>query len=129
MKRLLHRTRRPFSISSLECFDSLMDEGISVEVDPAQAALQKQALQAGQTVSIHCVAMTWNGSAATSEEFSSTRAEGESPLRFVLDGTTVTAGLQQGLLGLCVGQSATITCSPDKAYGEAVSHSSRCLDL
>uniref|UniRef100_A0A7S2G8N1 peptidylprolyl isomerase n=1 Tax=Florenciella parvula TaxID=236787 RepID=A0A7S2G8N1_9STRA len=111
-------TKRPYSIASLDCFDELMDTGITVEKEPQQHILG-DALVAGQAVTIHCVAMTWNGSELASEEFSSTYEEGESPMRFVLDGTTVTAGLQKGLINLRVGEKATITCSPAMAYGDA----------
>jgi hypothetical protein len=55
------------------------------------------------------VAMTWNGAEGVKEEFSSTRRPKLVPMRFALDGTTVTRGLYEGVLKMRIGQRAIIT--------------------
>ncbi len=103
-------------IKSLEAFEKLVEIGVVVEVDPTCEGTEP--VSWGQAVEIHVVAMTWNGAEGSREEFSSTRSPISMPMRFVLDGSTVTKGLHEGVLLLKVGQRALITCSPSLAYGE-----------
>jgi FKBP-type peptidyl-prolyl cis-trans isomerase len=63
--------------------------------------------------------MTWNGADGKKEEFASTRRGGCEPMHFVLDGSTGTKGLNEGLVNLRESDKAVITVAPSMAYGEA----------
>lgn len=78
---------------------------------------------------MHCRAMFWDGSLSVKRQFSSTRSSDNSgddggggsdnPMVFKLAPGKVTKGLYEGVKTLCVGQRATITCTPEMAYGDA----------
>lgn len=103
-------------IKSLKAFETLVETGFVVEIDPQSEGTEP--VSWGQVVEVHVIAMTWNGAEGSREEFSSTRSPISIPMRFVLDGSAVTKGLHEGLLLLKVGQRALITCAPSLAYGE-----------
>jgi hypothetical protein len=110
-------------IASLDVFDKLIEEGFVVEQDEdpgpnGEIMTGNGEIKRGEVVDTHCVAMTWNGAEGTKEEFSSTRSPKVAPMRFALDGNTVTKGLNEGILQMKIGQRAVITCTPTMAYGE-----------
>mmetsp|Transcript_13847 Transcript_13847/g.16496 ORF Transcript_13847/g.16496 Transcript_13847/m.16496 type:complete len:356 (-) Transcript_13847:90-1157(-) len=110
-------------IASLDAFDSLVEDGFVVEQDEdspnGQIMTGEGEIKRGQVVDIHCVAMAWNGAEGIKEEFASTRSPKPVPMRFALDGASVTKGLTEGVIKMKIGQRAVITCSPSMAYGEA----------
>ena len=81
--------------------------------------------------------MTWDGASFTKRQFSSTIKSSsaaaaqpigdstvecgrvDTSMRFKLTEGVVTKGLFEGLQKLSVGQTATITCEPARAYGDA----------
>ena len=71
---------------------------------------------------MHCRAMFWDAPSSVKRQFSSTRggaAGAENLMKFTLKDGAVTRGLFDGLQTLRPGQRAAITCSPERAYGEA----------
>lgn len=82
-------------------------------------------------MTLSCTAMTWDGALGGAKEFAS------GTLVFILGRATVVPGLEQALLAIPIGQvghpsvlavllsdplllqSATVTCSPSMAYGNA----------
>ncbi|CAK9294079.1 unnamed protein product [Gordionus sp. m RMFG-2023] len=65
----------------------------------------------GQTVSVHYTGTLENG-----KEFDSSRKRGI-PLDFKLGAGEVIKGWDEGVAKMTLGEKATLTCSPDFAYG------------
>jgi len=66
----------------------------------------------GQTVVVHYTGTLTNG-----KKFDSSRDRGD-PFKFKIGEGQVIRGWDEGVAQLSVGQRATLTCSPDYAYGE-----------
>jgi len=101
----------PFSIDSLEAFDELMNDGFCIERKGAANAGKD--IEPGMRVDLQCKAMTWDGAATVVHVFK------EGIIGFTVGQDQVPAGLDEAVQRLHVGDEATITCSPQMAYGEA----------
>merc|ERR1712215_210009 len=66
----------------------------------------------GQTVQVHYTGTLTNG-----KKFDSSRDRGK-PFEFKIGAGQVIKGWDEGIAQLSVGHQATLTCSPDYAYGE-----------
>jgi len=67
--------------------------------------------QKGQKVSVHYVGTLTNGT-----EFDSSRKRGK-PFQFTIGAGEVIRGWDEGVAQMTKGEVATLTCSPDYAYG------------
>lgn len=103
---------RPFSIESLDAFDSLVDRGYAVEF-LSRGAESEAAVSVGSRVTANIVAMTWDGSTTEASVFA------EGTLQFSVGQQQVTEGLDEALVELRVGDEANVICAPKKAYGLA----------
>jgi len=68
--------------------------------------------QRGQTAVVHYVGTLTNG-----QKFDSSRDKGR-PFRFQVGAGRVIRGWDEGVAQMSVGQRATLTCTPDFAYGD-----------
>lgn len=107
---------RSFSLS-MEAFDALMDDGMALEttndgirtlIVPASSV---PSVAAGSRIELQICAMSWEGSSE------STTVIGEGVVSFTQGQKQVTLGLDQASAYLPVGTEATITVSPNLAYG------------
>ncbi|KAJ7946766.1 Peptidylprolyl isomerase [Quillaja saponaria] len=69
----------------------------------------------GQNVTIHCTGYGKN--ADLSKKFWSTMDRGENPYTFKIGSGSVIKGVDEGVLGMQVGEVARLRCSPDYAHG------------
>lgn len=67
-------------------------------------------VQKGDTVRVHYVGKLTDGT-----QFDS--SEGRAPLEFTVGSGMVVAGFDEGVLGMEVGETRTLTLPPEKAYG------------
>jgi FKBP-type peptidyl-prolyl cis-trans isomerase len=107
---------RSFSLS-MEAFDALMDDGMALEttnggirtlIIPSSSV---PSVAAGSRMEVQVTAMSWEGSSE------STTVIGEGVVSFTQGQKQVTLGLDQASLYLAEGAEATITVSPNLAYG------------
>jgi len=69
-----------------------------------------QAAKAGDTLRIHYTGRLDDGTVFDS-------SEGREPLEFTIGSGEIIAGLDQGVVGMEVGESREVTIAPDEAYG------------
>ncbi|KAJ1422563.1 hypothetical protein B484DRAFT_465297 [Ochromonadaceae sp. CCMP2298] len=100
-----------FSLKSLPAFDDLMELGYAVEIEGVGDSGEQ--VISGMRVELRCTAKIWDGATTITKEFAN------GVICFVAGEKQVTAGLDAAIQRLCVGQRATITCSPHMAYGAA----------
>jgi FKBP-type peptidyl-prolyl cis-trans isomerase 2 len=81
--------------------EHMSDEGTEASMSPAAE---------GNTVKVH-----YTGKLEDGTVFDSSR--GRDPLEVTLGTNTVIAGFEQGLIGMEVGDSKTVTIPPEEAYG------------
>lgn len=67
-------------------------------------------VQSGDTVRVH-----YRGSLADGTQFDS--SEGRDPIAFTVGESQVIPGFENGVVGLEVGESVTVSIEPDQAYG------------
>lgn len=67
-------------------------------------------LQSGDEIAIHFATKTLEGGVLES-------SRGRDPFRFRLGDSTVVSGLNEALLGRCVGDQVNVRLSPDKSFG------------
>jgi FKBP-type peptidyl-prolyl cis-trans isomerase len=67
----------------------------------------------GQTVTVHCTGIV----KATGKKFWSTKDPGQTVFSFVIGRGEVIKGWDEGVATMSIGEHATLTCSPDYAYG------------
>lgn len=67
----------------------------------------------GDTVKVH-----YTGKLADGTIFDS--SDGREPLEFTIGSNQVIKGFDQGVIGMAVGESKTVTIPPDQGYGEHV---------
>ncbi len=84
---------------------------MGVEVETTKAGDGQTFPTRGQTVVVH-----YTGTLTDGTVFDSSR-ERNDPFEFVLGVGQVIRGWDEGVAKLSVGQRATLTCSPDYAYG------------
>jgi len=68
--------------------------------------------KSGQRVTVHYTGKLTNG-----QKFDSSRDRGR-PFQFNIGRGEVIKGWDEGVMQMSVGEQATLTCSPDYAYGE-----------
>ena len=85
---------------------------MGVEIETSQAGDGNTFPQTGQTVTVH-----YTGTLTDGTKFDSSRDRGQ-PFQFVIGKGQVIKGWDEGVAQLSVGQRATLTCSPDYAYGD-----------
>eukprot|EP01034_Spumella_vulgaris_P024099 gene24099-30402_t len=93
-----------------------MDFGVAVELElPTgnSASATGAYISNGMRVDVKIQALLWDGASSVIEEFAT------GPLSFTVGCGQVTKGLNVAMLRLRVNDTATITCSPSNAYGEA----------
>jgi hypothetical protein len=100
---------KEFSITSLDAFDELMNEGFCIEFITKSESARK--LRRGSRVSVHCSASLWDGAATVIHQFS------EGDMCFTVGCGQVSVAMDKALLLLEEGDSAMITSSPQLAYG------------
>lgn len=103
----------PFSLTSLDAFDELMDRGFALDVT---SPVEGPTAAPGSRVEVRYKAKTWDGAATVVHVYS------EGTCAFTLGGKgleTLPAGLTAAVALLSVGSTAIITCAPHVAYGEA----------
>lgn len=108
------REGRKFSITSLDTFDELMDDGIAVEWisdENNNDISEDKLIKNGSIVVLDCCAMIWDG------ESVSTLILAEGPLVFTVGKKHVNKGLDIGIRRLKIGEKATIISSHLNAYG------------
>ena len=98
-----------YSLSSLEAFDDLMNDGFCIELKCASG--KKECIVNGSRVSFHCSASVWDGAATVIHQFS------KGDLTISVGFGQVTDGLDKALLKLANGDEAIITTSPMLCYG------------
>lgn len=69
------------------------------------------AIKSGDKVSMH-----YRGTLETGEEFDNSRDR--EPLEFTAGGQELIPGMSNGVIGMEVGETKTITCPPEEAYGD-----------
>lgn len=85
---------------------------MGVQVETQQAGDGVTFPTRGQTVTVH-----YTGTLTDGTVFDSSRSRGE-PFQFTLGVGQVIRGWDEGVAQMSVGQRATLTCSPDFAYGD-----------
>jgi len=85
---------------------------MGVEIETSQAGDGTTFPQRGQTVTVH-----YTGTLTDGTKFDSSRDRGQ-PFQFVIGMGQVIKGWDEGVAQMSVGQRATLTCSPDYAYGD-----------
>ncbi|KAK2662902.1 hypothetical protein Ddye_001476 [Dipteronia dyeriana] len=70
---------------------------------------------AGQKVTVHCTGYGKNGD--LSQKFWSTKDPGQQPFTFQIGKGSVIKGWDEGVMGMQLGETARLRCSPDYAYG------------
>jgi len=108
-----NRDHRTFSLRSLIAFDELSQQGFTVDIKESDKGMTGESPIVNSLVELKIVGMVWDGA----HTFTNTFIEG--PFRFVVGKHNVVAGVQLGVQSLVRGQHATITCSPNMAYGIA----------
>lgn len=106
------RSAQSFSVRSLAAFDDLTELGVAVEVTKPSVT-GGALITNGMKVEIECHAMIWDGASTATTDFS------RGKIQFIVGAGQVTAGLDLALCRLRAGDSATVTCNPSMAYGEA----------
>jgi len=84
---------------------------MGVQIDSVAPGDGRTFPKTGQTVVVHYTGTFQNGS-----KFDSSRDRGD-PFKFRIGRGEVIRGWDEGVAQLSVGQRATLTCSPDYAYG------------
>ncbi|EDO31332.1 predicted protein [Nematostella vectensis] len=84
---------------------------MGVDVKTVQPGDGKSFPKAGQTVSVH-----YTGTLTDGKKFDSSRDRGK-PFQFKLGAGQVIKGWDEGVAQMSLGQKATLTCTPDYAYG------------
>jgi peptidylprolyl isomerase len=69
----------------------------------------------GQKVTVHCTG--YGKDRDLSKKFWSTKDAGQEPFSFQVGVGQVIKGWDEGVLGMAIGESARLHCSPDYAYG------------
>ena len=69
----------------------------------------------GQSVTVHCTGIVQ----ATGKKFWSTKDAGQKPFTFTIGLGQVIKGWDEGVMGMQLGESADLTCTPDYGYGAA----------
>ncbi|RLN76869.1 hypothetical protein BBJ28_00001626 [Nothophytophthora sp. Chile5] len=69
----------------------------------------------GATVTVHCTGYGKDND--LQQKFWSTKDPGQQPFTFKVGLGQVIKGWDEGVLGMKLGESARLTCSPDYAYG------------
>ncbi|KAL5855015.1 hypothetical protein ACOSQ4_004817 [Xanthoceras sorbifolium] len=69
----------------------------------------------GQKVTVHCTGYGKNGD--LSQKFWSTKDSGQQPFTFQIGKGSVIKGWDEGVMGMQLGETARLRCSPDYAYG------------
>ncbi len=90
----------------------LQEAPMGVEIETSQAGDGTTFPQRGQTVTVH-----YTGTLTDGTKFDSSRDRGQ-PFQFVIGMGQVIRGWDEGVAQMSVGQRATLTCSPDYAYGD-----------
>jgi len=84
---------------------------MGVQVDTSKPGDGENFPKPGQTVTVH-----YTGKLTDGQTFDSSRSRG-TPFRFVIGKGQVIKGWDEGVAQMSIGQQATLTCSPDYAYG------------
>lgn len=84
---------------------------ISLGIFVAKGFAQNQMVKNGDTIEIHYTGKLENGSVFD-------KSEGREPLKFDVGTPGIIKGMNEGVLGMKVGESKTLTIPPEEAYGE-----------
>ena len=103
---------RPFSLNTIEAFDALVDNGFAIE-DLVSTNPEGALVAATSRVSLTLSALIWDGANIEAHIYA------EGPLTFTVGASQVPVGLEQGVIGLKVGDKANIISSPLLSYGDA----------
>lgn len=85
---------------------------MGVQIETSQAGDGQTFPQRGQRVTVH-----YTGTLTDGTKFDSSRDRG-TPFSFTIGMGQVIKGWDEGVAQMSVGQRATLTCSPDYAYGD-----------
>ncbi|GAU99729.1 hypothetical protein RvY_10685 [Ramazzottius varieornatus] len=111
------RSSRALQSTLVQCFKSRAASqqaamGVTVETINGQNGDQATYPKKGQTVSVH-----YTGTLTDGTKFDSSRDRGK-PFQFKIGAGEVIKGWDEGVAQMSLGQRATLTCSPDYAYGK-----------
>jgi hypothetical protein len=102
-----------FSLRSLSAFDDLVNKGYAIEVKDKGKTNGGAVGSFGSLVEIQCQAMIWDGASTFTKSFAN------GVVKFIVGKHPIVPALQAVAQILGVGQTATVTCSPAMAYGQA----------
>jgi FK506-binding protein 1 len=92
-------------------FEALKVAVMGVDVETISPGDGRSFPKTGQTVVVHYTGKLTNG-----QKFDSSR-DRNTPFKFKIGKSEVIKGWDQGVAQMSVGERATLTCSPDFAYG------------
>lgn len=103
---------RPFSLNTIEAFDALVDNGFAIE-DLVSSNAAGALVTDASRVTLTLTALFWDGANIQAHVYA------EGPLTFTIGAGQVPVGLEEGIVGLKVGDKANIISSPLLSYGDA----------
>jgi hypothetical protein len=110
---------QPFTLKTMEGFDELIVDGITVELDATGMDATGTKAVDGDVVSINITASKWEPSSSIIRKFSSTDDDpNASTLRFVVGKGNVTEAIDHAVKSIPVDRSGVVVCNSSYGYGD-----------